>query len=267
MVTKNYRGLNMREGNPALNNKLLAIRNKLAHRDSFTIADIGSILEEKKTTLYWTIWNLAQKGYIQKIGKGLYSFQRKDQNVQPLPSSLGNNILQILHESGYEFFISGLDVLSVFMDHVPESYTVLLYGSKYSFDEINDLLTKNNIVVVPYLGMQGSRSIRQATSLSSLVLLYATNEFSYAKNGLASFEKAFVDLYYEVTRREYPLSLQELARIYANMQRRISLDTNRLIKIASRRSIHYDVRYIVENGFISEKALEFANLLKYQALK
>ncbi len=253
----------MGENSPSLNNKIQIIRNKLAHKDPFTVADLSSILEEKRSTLYWTIWNLARKGYIYKVGKGLYSVQKKEQDVQPMTSSMGSKVLGVLRESGYEFFVSGLDVLSIFMEHVAEGYPVLLYGNRYSFDEIGELLSKNNIMVV-HRGIRGYQSMRQIPLWKDAVLLYPTNEFSYAEKGLATFEKAFVDLYYEATRNEYPLSLQELARIFLNMKRRISLDTNRLIKIASRRSIHYDIRYIVERDFISDKAIEFAALLKKQ---
>lgn len=253
----------MEEKNPALDNKINIIRNKLAHKDPFTIADLEPILEEKKSTLYWTIWNLAQKGYIYKVGKGLYTLQKKEPDVQPIPSPLGNRVIGILRESGYEFFISGLDILSIFMEHVPETFPALLYGNRYSLDEISELLSKNNIAVV-HRDTREYQSMQQIPMLKDLVLLYPTNEFSYAENSLASFEKAFVDTYYEVTRRGYPLPLQELARIFTNMKRRISLDTNRLVKIASRRSIHYDIRYIVERDFISDKAIEFVTLLKRQ---
>ena len=166
-----------------------------------------------------------------------------------------------LFSDKYEFFISGLDILSIFMEHVPETYPFLLYGNRYSLDEISKLLSKNNIAVV-HRDIRKYQSMRQIPMLKDMVLLYPTNEFSYAKNGLASFEKSFVDTYYEVTRRKYPLPLQELARIFMNMKRRSSLDTNRLIKIASWRRIDYDIRYIVERDFISDKAIEFVTLLK-----
>jgi hypothetical protein len=253
----------MGEKNSALDNKINVIRNKLAHKDPFTVADLGPVLEEKKSTLYWTIWNLAQKGYIYKIGKGLYSLQKKEPDIQPILSPLGNRVLGILRESGYEFFISGLDILSIFMEHVPETYPVLLYGNRYSLDELSELLSKNDIAVV-HRDTGKYQSMLQIPMLKDLALLYPTNEFSYAENSLASFEKALVDMYYEVTRQEYPLPLQELVRIFKNIKRRISLDTNKLVKIASRRSIHYDIRYIVERDFISDKAIEFVTLLKRQ---
>ena len=46
---------------------------------------------------------------------------------------------------------------------------------------------------------------------------------------------------------DYPLSIQELVRIYLNMRRRMSLNTNRMVKIASRRNIQQDIRHIVEH--------------------
>jgi hypothetical protein len=253
----------MNEKSHVLDNKIDVIRNKLAHKDSFTIADVGSVLEEKQSTLYWTVWNLAQKGYLTKVGKGLYSLERKEPDIQPILSPLGSRVLGILRESGYDFFLSGLDILSVFMEHVPETYPVLLYGNRQSLEEISEILSQNAVTVVRR-DIQTYLPMRQISLVKDPALLYATNEFNYAENGLASVEKAFIDTYYEVTRRGFPLPLQELARIFTNMKRRISLDTNRLTKIASRRSIHYDIRYIVERRFISDKAIEFAELLEAQ---
>lgn len=246
----------------SLQNKIDLIRKNLSNRDSFTISDVESILNEKKSTLYWTLWDLSQKGYIHKIGKGLYSLQEKKRDVNPALSPLSEKILPILRQSGYQFFISGLDILSIFMEHVPESYPVLLFVSNYSIEEVNDLLIKKNIATLIRPDIKNYQAFRQLPSVGELVLINHTNEFSYSSNGLASFEKAFVDLYYEVTRRQYPLAIQELVKIYNNMRRRISVNTNRLIKIASRKSIHYDIRYIVENKFISEKAKEFVKILK-----
>jgi hypothetical protein len=148
------------------------------------------------------------------------------------------------------------------MDHVPETYPVLLFVEKYSTDEIIDILSKNRIDALSHIKMKDYTAIRRMSSVAELVLLIPTQEFSYAKNGLASFEKAFVDIYYEVSRRDYPLPIQELVRIYLNMKRRISLNTNRMVKIASRRNIQQDIRYIVEHDAITDAAIEFVSNLR-----
>ena len=247
----------------SLQSKLLQLRNAFAHRDSFTTAEAELALGKKTSTTYWTMWNLARNGYVHKIGKGLYTLQKKDDTATPRPSSLAIEILHILEETGYRFFISGLDILSIFMQHIPERYPVLLYSDRYSLDEIRELLLKNSIIASSR-ETEDLQLIERAHLIKGIALLRATNEFAYANTGLATIEKAFVDLYFEVTRQNYPLSMQELTRIYSNMRRRIDLDSGRLVKIASRRSIQADMRYIVESGLISRKAREFVDLLERQ---
>jgi hypothetical protein len=238
----------------SLGQKAEILRNKLGNQESFTIASAKEVLGKKDSTLYWSLWNLAEKGYIKRIGKGLYSFEKKESQIKPIVSNQAKRVWKILSESGDNFFISGLDILSIFAEHVPEYFPTLLYVDKNSKDEIITLLTRNNLFIA-----RNADYYRNIPKES--IMVYPTNEFNYSENGFASFEKAFVDLYYEATRNDYPLPLQEMARIYLNMKRRTFLDTNRLIKIASRRNIHYDIRYIVENEYITDKAKEFVNLI------
>ncbi len=251
-------------GRMKLKDKAALLRDRFQNKPDFTISDAASILQEKQSTLYWTLYNLTKSGYISHTGQGLYSFQNKlAESIQPILSTLANRILNVLGETGYDFFISGLDILTVFMDHLPETYPVLLFSKKSDTDEVANILSKNKIDVVSYTHIQDYTAIRRISSIGELALLIPTQEFSYATNGLASFEKAFVDLYYEVSRRHYPLSIQELVRIYLNMRRRISVNTNRMVKIASRRNIQQDIRYIVEHDTINNAAKEFVdNLIK-----
>jgi hypothetical protein len=245
-----------------LEKKAALIKEKLRGKTSFTVADVRAILDEKDTTLNWTIWNLTQSGYFNRIGKGAYTFEKKEKNVRPILSGLAQKVLSVLQESGQDFFISGLDILSIFMEHVPESYPVLLFVDKSALENTQDILSKNQIDIISNTSFREYRPIRQMASVNEITLMIPTREFSYSEKGLASFEKAFIDLYYEVTRRDYPLPVQELARIYLNMERRLPLNTNRLIKIASRRNIHQDIRYIVERDQISEKAFTFVDRLR-----
>jgi hypothetical protein len=251
-----------------LEDKAVLLREQFQDKAEFTISGAASVLQEKQSTLYWTLHKLTQGGHISRTGQGLYSFQNKqpESSLQPILSNLASRILKVLGETGHDFFISGLDILTVFMDHVPETYPVLLFAGKSEIDEIADILSKNKIDVVSYTHIRNYSSIRRMSSVSELALLIPTQEFAYAADGLASFEKAFVDLYYEVSRRDYPLSIQELVRIYLNMRRRMSLNANRMVKIASRRNIQQDIRYIVEHEAIADAAMEFVEHLRKRNL-
>lgn len=250
----------MREKGMSLKQKAQIIRSKLIDLNTFTVSDVQSILAGKKSTLYWSLWNLVDKGYIRRVGKGLYSFHEKDVTIQPIPSELAKRAWDILSQSGFQFFISGLDILSIFMDHKPEKYPVIVFTYKYSLNEVFDMLSRNDINVV--LGSQYKLlHNKQFSTTGGILSLYPTTEFDYSKSGYASVEKAFVDTYFEVTRNSYPLSIQELTKIYVNMKRRMSLDTKRLIKIATRRNIHYDIRYIVESKHVTKDALNFGRII------
>jgi len=257
----------MLQNKHGLEKKYETIENLFKNKENFTVSDVQEALGNKRSTVYWILSNLAKKGYIYPTGKGIYSLQKKEKEIKSSISSLASLVINILKESGNEFFISGLDILSVFMEHVPETYPVILFVNKYSADEIYDVLSKNNIDAVTNRYFKNYHEIRRFSSVKEIVLIKETNEFVYSKNNLAVFEKAFVDLFYEVTRNDYPLSLQELVRIYLNMKRRISIDTARMKKIASRRNIQEDIRYITEYNHINQKAREFADILKKQELK
>jgi hypothetical protein len=252
-------------GRLKLEDKATLLRQRFQDKPDFTISDAASVLQEKQSTLYWTLHKLTQGGYISRTGQGLYSFQNRGaESIQPILSTLASRILNVLGETGHDFFISGLDILTVFMDHVPETYPVLLFARKSDAEEVADILSMNKIDVVPYTNIKDYSAIRRMSSVGELALLIPTQEFAYAANGLATFEKAFVDLYYEVSRRDYPLSIQELVRIYLNMRRRMSLNTNRMVKIASRRNIQQDIRYIVESNSITNTSREFTQILNKQ---
>lgn len=255
-ILKLKKEISMRKGR-GVEKKASILRDKLGNLSSFTVASAKEALEEKDSTLYWSLWNLSEKGYIKRIGKGIYSFERKEKKIKPLVSNKAKKAWKILTEAGSIFFISGLDILSIFAEHIPDYFPTIIYVDKNSHDETLTLLTRNNLFVTRKLDYNKN-------NFQDYIIVYPTNELIYSDNGFASFEKAFIDLYYEITRNDYPLSLQELVRIYLNIKRRTFLDTSRLIKIASRRNIQYDIRYIVENEYITDEAKKFVNSISYE---
>lgn len=94
--------------------------------------------------------------------------------IQPIISLLASRILDVLRESGHDFFISGLDILTVFMDHIPETYPVLLFVGKSDADEIADILSRNRIDSVTYANFHDYSTIRRMSSLGELALLIPT---------------------------------------------------------------------------------------------
>ena len=74
----------------------------------------------------------------------------------------------------------------------------------------------------------------------------------------------FIDLYFAISRNGYPLSLQQLVRIYQNLSRLGNIDKKKMITVATKRNIQYDIRFIVESQFITEQAIEFVEILRME---
>lgn len=97
---------------------------------------------------------------------------------------------------------------------------------------------------------------------SMQAVLFTTENFSYCDDGMATIEKAFVDLYFAVTRNDYPLSLQELVRIYQNLSRLGNIDKKKMVTVATKRNMQYDIRFIAESRFITDQAIRFVEILR-----
>jgi len=246
----------------SLKEKLNLLLSELGENPAFTVADAVGVLKAKETTVRWVLWNLCDKGKIIRIGKGLYTFRSQGQHKSlPHLSAMAKEVKKIFEEAGLEFFISGLDILAGYMTHVPEKYPVLVFVGRENMDEAHDLLESQKIDSIIGDKVNEYKKIYRILPLSELTILRPTREFDYSKDGIAEPEKAFVDLYYEVTRASFPLSLEELGRIFLNMHRRIFINETRLSKVAIRRNLHHDVRYILNYKRISPHAFEFADIL------
>lgn len=252
----------MEESKSALERKCEKLKNALEYKSFFKVEDALDVLKIKKATLYWDLSNMVEQGLLTRLGRGKFTLNPNTKYDKPIASTFAMKINNILQETGFQYYISGIDVLQKHMQHVPDSYPVMLFADKYSKEEIEDVLLKNNVHVISANELKFSSTIVKLNRLNDLVLLYETKNFEFSSEGFASIEKAFVDLYYEVTRHEYPLPLQELARIYSHMEIRGVIDKKKLIQAAYDRSLHYDIRLIVESKHINKAAFKIVNLIR-----
>lgn len=248
----------------SLEKKYHEIKLALGEQSTFYMYEVSKVFPEmKKSSLYWYMSKLVEEGYLKRVRNGVYAFNEwKGKNPVTL-SKMAEEIREILDETGFEYYISGLDILAKYMQHVPEQYPIIVFVEKEAEDEIGEILKSNSIRTVKPLQIREEyESYVYMGQGIEWVVLYPTNKFDYCEEGLAITEKAFVDLYYAITRNDYPLALQELVRIYENLVRLGNIDRKKIIAVAATRSLQYDIRFIVESRYITEKAMEFVEMLK-----
>lgn len=240
------------------------LQNALSEQQMFIMADVEGIFPDlSKTTRYWLVSELVKLGYVKRVRRGTYAFNEWKGKKNIVISKDAERLKDVLAETGFYFYITGLDVLTKYMHHIPEKYPIMLFVEKEAKEEIQSTLAMQGFIVFDPKELKTCyENANYAGRDESMVVLYQTDTFEYGKDGLATLEKAFVDTYYSVTRNGYPLALQELVRIYENMLRTGNIDVRKAVTIANRRSIQYDIRFIVESGYITDDARRFVEIMK-----
>lgn len=248
----------------ALEQKYKKIVETFGKQTNFYVEEVQQIFPDmKKSSLYWNLSKLVEKGYLKRVRNGVYAFNEWRGKKPVYLSRSAEYIKDFLDETGFDYYISGLDILSKYMQHVPEQYPVIVFIEKEAKEEIHDnLLFKGIDVIEPIQIKKLYEDAVYSGSNSIQVVLYPTENFSYNEDGLAIIEKAFIDLYFAISRNGYPLSLQELVRIYQNLSRLGNIDKKKMITVATKRNIQYDIRFIVESQFITEQAIKFVEILR-----
>lgn len=248
----------------ALEKKYNAIEEKLREQTTFYMEDVQAIFPDmKQSSIYWNLSKMVEAGYLKRVRTGVYAFNEWKGKTKIALTEDIKRVQEILDESGFGYFISGLDVLQRFMQHVPEQYPMLLFVEKSAHDEIINYLLDGGFAVVKPSGIrQQYEDAILAGIEKKQIIVYDTENFDYENDGIAIIEKAFVDLYFSITRNGYPLSLQELVRVYQNLVRLGNIDKKKLITVSTKRNLQSDIRLIVETPYITEEAMQFAMILR-----
>ena len=238
------------------------LKNTFQNQAFFKINDAAQVLNMPKSSIYWYLSKMVDQEYITRVSNGKFTIHQSNNQDNIIASQVATQIQNLLQETGFQYYISGIDVLINYMQHIPDAYPIMLYVDKYSRDEIEDILLKANITVISAKELINKTTISNLNRLNTLVLLYETQNFAFSKNGYATREKAFVDLYFEVTRHEYPLPLQELSRIYKHLYLKGAIDMTKLAQAAHEHSIRPEIRMIIDIEKIHPAALELAKMIK-----
>ena len=243
--------------------KYKEIQEKLGAQVNIFFEDIQAIFPDMaRSSLYWSVSKLVQEKYLKRVRNGVYELNESRGKSAVFLSEMARRVQSILNEEGFEYYISGMDVIVKFMQHVPENYPVIIFVEKVALKEILQTLKNSKIMTVESGELKEAYDDYFYKSEDPIVILYQTESFIYAENNIATTEKAFIDLFYAVTRNNYPLPLQELARAYNNMMRLGIIDQKTLVKASYKRNLQYDIRYIVESKYITEGATEFVRNMK-----
>jgi len=221
--------------------------------------------EANKKTISWRVHKHVQQGKLYRTANGYYALEKSDIHNAAGYDKMQNKSKEVydaVSDYSYEFYFTGLDSLIGETLHLPESYPVLIVIEEAGINEILDVLEERGWIAFTenYMKTKESNILK---SKSDIIILRG-KDFSLSTMHIAQKEKGFVDLYYAVTRLGYNVSIQELSRIYASMERNRTNGKAKMKESAKDRGISTEINWLMELPKFPEKALEF---VKYQTEK
>lgn len=213
----------------------------------FTVADAEKVLDLRKRSVSLILSELVHEGTILRTGRGIYSFTEKPTplvSVETLAKS-SKDLHYALRSEGIEFALSCLDILEgythLMLRRFPHFCWVLTGSEDWAMEAIEEagftpIRDPNNDQLSIGLGL---------ASVNELAVIRKTTIFYASADGLASVERALVDLYYEVTRERYPLDTAELIRIWYSALTSVSLEFPKMLRYAGLRRFRSEVEWVL----------------------
>ncbi len=188
---------------------------------------------------------------VVRTGRGTYTRLAKPAPVadpRRLPSA-SRRLRKTLEAEGMEFALSCLDVLAGYTDIALRRFPHFSWVASGSEDRAAEAAER--------AGFSPVREPKQAQLALALALaadrnpliLRKTSIFYAAGDGLASVERALVDLHYEVTRERYPLDGAELLCVFYDVLTSVSADFPKMLRYAGLRRLRHEINWILGHNW------------------
>lgn len=245
-------------------------------KDPFIREDLFNLFSNvSKEEIIKLLNKLIRRGKIFTVGRNLYTLQSTGKEPVIHLSEEMEKIRKILNDNGINYIITGLDILKEYVNLIPKRMIHLIYVVKGSGEVAKNIIEKKtNRMCILNPSRKEIRNIF-AHYGDDIVVLREVGESSieYHNQGIASLEKAIVDLYFETTRKRIPFSNPELINILKNIFVGTKIEYTKLLRAATRRNMktefvlilkQLDIQLPIENiksDYDESKVEKILNLL------
>jgi len=229
----------------AWSTKIFAELKKKFGKKIFYAADAVKELDYSATLVYNALSVLAKSGKLEKAGRGIYKIKKGEEtHIKPaLAGGMEGCRKSLLNK--VSFMITGPSVLISYVHLLPRRMLHLIYVLRGSGEYAADILSKKDKKALLNPDLGEINTALSLTGIEDIIILREVSDLYGSKDGVASIERALVDLYFESTRREMPFSTAETGQIIFNALRHAGVDISKLGKCASKRGIRKEFNTIM----------------------
>ena len=214
---------------------------------AFSVEEAEAALGLSKRTVSLILKGLTDQGRLARTGRGTYTRLPKPTAIPDpdrLPSA-SRTLHKALMTEGIQFALSCLDILAGYTHLALRQYPHFSWVASGSEDWASEAAERAGFIPI----REPKRSqLPLALDLAgdrNPVILRKTSIFYATANGLASVERALVDLHFEVTRERYPLDGAELLRVYYYALTSASPDFPKMLRYAGLRRLRQEIEWVL----------------------
>ena len=225
--------------------ELLTLLRKKFSSKEFGIKDIAKNMRYKRAKLYLILDNLIKAKEVARISRGAYKLS-KARGISS-PAEIVNLSNHLKEKITRRFKFTALSVLLPFAHHTPYSIVYLIYVEKGSADDFKEaiLRLKPDFTVLINPKKEDIALLMNEANKNKILVIRENAYFHGKEYGVAYHDTAFVDLYFEVTRKKISFSESELAHIIEEVLEKTKIDYTKLLRAALRRNIESDFLQIL----------------------
>ena len=213
---------------------------------SFSVRQVEQLLQLKSNSVWQILSRLTHEGKIHRVSRGKYTISTQlPTQRKPLIEKSSAKLINLLQAEGIRFTLTGLDLLLDFVQHQPVAILHLIYAPKGSGDWVQSTLRGKEFLPLLEPRIRETENAMASTD-QEVVIIRERQSAVGSQDGLATKERAFVDLYFESTRRLIPFPVQEVAYIFENMRSTSTLNESLLRRYAHERKIDGEIEAILE---------------------
>lgn len=169
--------------------------------------------DQNQKTVSWHLHRQLVRGNIVQASHGSYVLPPEkyniDDSVRVLPER-SIRVYEALADLNYKFYLTGLDALNGLGFAINGNYPVIVCAEKHRVKDIQlELMRLFDFAATEEDYVRLEPELRNRIHF----LVLASDAFELSNEHFALPEKAFVDLYYAVTRMDYPVPVKDLPHI------------------------------------------------------
>lgn len=212
----------------------------------FGIDDLAKALGVKASSAYWIMREMIKSRRAVRILRGAYKLAEAKE-VAP-PKEVERMRQHFISALTRRFAFTGLSILEPFIHHMPYTIIYLLFVEPGSSEEFkHEIKAPNGTAVLINPALNEIEVMLNNTGIKKMTVIRENNYFYSSKNGLASIESAFVDLFFEVTRGKIPFIKTDLEEIFKSLALNSMVNYSRLLKYAKIRGIKDEIKSFLKH--------------------